>query len=40
MEALVPWQALIERLYPKSSRKGCQPPYLLATMLRAHLLQQ
>jgi IS5 family transposase len=43
MEAVVPWQALIdliEPLYPKASKKGDRPPYPLATMLRIHLLQQ
>ncbi|MCP9792575.1 IS5 family transposase [Vulcanococcus limneticus Candia 3F8] len=43
MEAVVPWQALIERIephYPKTSKKGGRPPYPLATMLRIHLLQQ
>ena len=43
MEAVVPWQALIDLIephYPKTSKKGCRPPYLLATMLRIHLLQQ
>lgn len=39
----MPWQALIgliEPHYPKTSKKGRRPPYLLATMLRIHLLQQ
>jgi transposase, IS5 family len=43
MEAVVPWQALldlIDRHYPKTSKKGGRPPYPLATMLRIHLLQQ
>ena len=43
MESVVPWQALndlIEPHYPKASKKGCRPPYPLATMLRIHLLQQ
>ena len=43
MEAVVPWAALsglIEPRYPKVSKKGCQPPYPLATMLRIHLLLQ
>jgi IS5 family transposase len=43
MEAVVPWQALIDLIephYPKTSKKGGRPPYLLATMLRIHLLQQ
>ena len=43
IEAMVPWQALIaliEPLYPKSSKKPDRPPYQLATMLRIHLLQQ
>ena len=43
MEAVVPWQSLIELIephYPKASKKGGRPPYPLATMLRIHLLQQ
>lgn len=43
MEAVVPWQALINLIephYPKSSKIGGRPPYPLATMLRIHLLQQ
>jgi IS5 family transposase len=43
MEAVVPWQALIELIEPhdpKASQKGGRPPYPLATMLRVHLLQQ
>jgi IS5 family transposase len=43
MEAVVPWQALIELIephYPKTSKKGGRPPYPLTTMLRIHLLQQ
>ncbi len=40
MEAVVPWQVLIEPHYPKISKKGRRPPYPLATMLRIHLLQQ
>jgi hypothetical protein len=43
MEAVVPWQALIaliEPYYPKASKKGGRPPYLLATVLRIHLQQQ
>jgi IS5 family transposase len=43
MEAVVPWQALIDLIephYPKASKKGGRPPYPLATMLRVHLLQQ
>ncbi|WP_246833729.1 IS5 family transposase [Synechococcus sp. CB0101] len=43
MEAVVPWQALIDLIephYPKASKKGGRPPYPLATMLRIHLLQQ
>ena len=43
METLVPWQALIDLIephYPKTSKKGGRPPYMLATMLRIHLLQQ
>jgi len=31
---------LIELNYPKVSKKGGQPPYLLASMLRIHLRQQ
>ena len=43
MEVVVPWQALIDLIephYPKTSKKGCRPPYPLATMLRIHLLQR
>jgi IS5 family transposase len=43
MEVVVPWQVLIDLIephYPKASKKGGRPPYLLATMLRIHLLQQ
>jgi IS5 family transposase len=40
MEAVVPWQALIDPHYPKASKKGGRPPYPLATMLRIYLLQQ
>jgi len=43
MEAVVPWQALIDLIephYPKASKKGGRPPYPLATMLRIHLMQQ
>ena len=43
MEAVVPWQALIELIepyYPKTSKKGGRPPFPLITMLRIHLLQQ
>jgi len=43
LEAVVPWAALIsliKRHYPKASKKGGQPPYPLATMLRIHLLLQ
>ena len=43
VEVVVPWQpllALIEPHYPKTSKKGCRPPYPLATMLRFYLLQQ
>jgi len=43
VEAVVPWQALINLIephYPKASKKGGRPAYLLATMLRVHLLQQ
>jgi IS5 family transposase len=43
MEKVVPWKALhdlIKDHYPKTSSKRGGPPYLLATMLRLHLLQQ
>jgi len=43
MEAVVPWQALIDLIepyHPKTSHKCGRPPYLLATMLRIHLQQQ
>ena len=43
MEAVVPWEALInlnEPSYPKTGKKGGRPPYPLAIMLRIHLLQQ
>ena len=43
MEAVVPWQALIDLIEPhyhKASKKGGRPPNPLATMLRIHLLQQ
>jgi IS5 family transposase len=43
MQAVVPWQALIDLIgpyYPKTSNKGGRPPYALATMLRIHLMQQ
>ncbi len=43
MEAVVPWQALINLIephYPKASKKGGRPPYPLAMMLRIHRLQQ
>ena len=43
MEAVVPWQALIdliEPFFPKASKKGGRPRYPLGTMLRIHLLQQ
>jgi len=43
MEAVVPWQALIDLVephYPKTSNKGGRPPYPLTTLLRNHLLQQ
>ena len=43
MEAVVPWQALIDLIEPhdpKASKTGGRPPYPLATMLRVHLLQQ
>ena len=43
MEAVVPWQALIDLIephYPKTSNKGGRPPYPLTTLLRIHLLQQ
>lgn len=41
MEAVVPWQALIDLIgphYPKASKNGGRPPYPLAKMLRVHLL--
>jgi len=43
MEVVAPWQALIDLIeshYPKTSKKGCKPPYPLASMLRIYLLQQ
>ncbi len=43
MEVVAPWHALIDLIEPhdpKPSKKGSRPPYLLATMLRVHLLQQ
>ena len=43
MEAVVRWKTLIELIephYPKTSKKGGQPLYLLATMLRVYPLQQ
>jgi IS5 family transposase len=43
MEAVVPWQGLIDLIEPycpKASKKGGRPPYPLATMLRIHLLLQ
>ena len=43
MDQVVPWQPLldlIEPYYPKTSIKGGRPPYLLAAMLRIHLMQQ
>ena len=43
MEAVVPWQALIDLIEPHysiASKKGGRPPYPLATMVRVHLLQQ
>jgi transposase, IS5 family len=40
MEKVVPWKALIEPHYPKSSSKGGRPAYPLETMLRVHLMQQ
>jgi len=43
MEAVVPWQVLIELIEPsyhKTSKKVGRPPYPLATMRRIHLLQQ
>jgi len=42
MEA-VPWKSLIHLIelhYPRTSIKGCRPPYPMETMLRIHLLQQ
>jgi IS5 family transposase len=43
MAAVVPWLELIDLIdphYPEASKKGGRPLYLLATMLRIHLLQQ
>ena len=43
MDQVVPWQPLldlIEPVDPKVSSKGGCSPYLLATMLRIHLMQQ
>jgi IS5 family transposase len=43
MEAVVPWQALIDLIepcYPKTGCKGGRPPYPLKTMLRIHPMQQ
>jgi len=43
MEAVVPWQLLIDLIephYPRTSSKGGRPPYPLETMLRVHLMQQ
>ena len=43
MEAVVPWQALIDLIEPhyrKASKKGGRPPYPLTTMLQIHLLLQ
>jgi IS5 family transposase len=43
MEAVVPWQALIDLIdphYPKTSSNGSHPPYPLTTMRRIHLLLQ
>lgn len=43
MEAVVPWQALIELIephYSKASKKGGRSPDPLTTMLQIHLLQQ
>jgi IS5 family transposase len=43
MKVVVPWQALIDLIephYPKASKKGCRPPYPLATMLHINLLLQ
>jgi IS5 family transposase len=42
MEQVIPWsmlEALIERHYPKSGRRG-RPPMPLSTMLRIHFMQQ
>jgi IS5 family transposase len=43
MEVVVPWQALInliEKHYPKASKKGGRSPYPMVAILRIHLLQQ
>jgi len=43
MEAVVPWQALIDLIepnYPLTSNKGGRPPCALTTILRIHLMQQ
>jgi IS5 family transposase len=43
MDQVVAWQALIDLIkhhYPKTSSKGGRPPYLLATTLRIHRMQQ
>ena len=38
MEVVVSWQALIDLIephYPKTTNKGCRPPYPLATLIAA-----
>jgi hypothetical protein len=38
MEVVVPWQELIDLIelhYPKTTNKGCRPPYPLATLIAA-----
>ena len=43
MDAVVPWQALIDLIephFPKTASKVGRPPYPLATMLRIDLMQQ
>ncbi len=43
MEHVLSWKVdiyLVETYYPKTSSKGGRPAYLLANMLRIHLMQQ
>jgi len=43
MQAVVPWNALIDLIepyYPKTGSKGGRSPYPLDTILRIHLMQQ